>query len=105
MKKRKDIYERLIRAARKLPENEQAPYAFEKRIMAQLRDIKPVDNVAMWALGLWKAAVPCVAVMLLITTWATLSSSVDASASSSDSLASELQLTMTQPLQALEESW
>ncbi len=104
MKKQNDIYERLIRAARKLPENEQAPYAFEKRIMAQLRDVKPVDNVAMWALGLWKAAVPCVAVMLLITTWATLSTSAEAN-TSSESLASELQLTMTQPLEALEQSW
>ena len=104
MNKPKDIYERLTRAARKLPENEQAPYAFEKRIMAQIRDIKPIDNVAMWALGLWKAAVPCIAIMLLTTTWAIFSTSADAG-TSSDSLASELQLTMTQPLQALEESW
>jgi hypothetical protein len=104
MKKNNDIYERLIRAARKLPENDQAPYAFEKRIMAQLRNVKPVDNVAMWALGLWKAAVPCVAIMLLITTWATFSTSSEANAST-ETLASELQLTMTQPFQALEESW
>jgi len=104
MKKNNDIFDRLIRAARRIPENDQTPYSFEKRIMSQLRDVKPVDNVAIWALGLWKAAVPCVAIMLLITTWATLSSTTDANASS-DALASELQYTMTQPFQALEESW
>lgn len=103
MKKRKDMYDRLIRAARRLPDEEQVPYAFEKRVMAHLRQIKPVDNVTLWALGLWKAAVPCVAVMLLITTWATLSTSAESS--SENSLAVELELTMTQPLQALEETW
>ena len=97
------MYDRLIRAARQLPEEEQVPYAFEKRIMANLSQIKPVDNVALWALGLWKAAVPCVAVMLLITTWATISTSADSNVE--DSLATELELTMTQPLQALEETW
>jgi hypothetical protein len=103
MKKRRDMYDRLIRAAQRLPEDEQVPYAFEKRIMAHLRPMKQVDNVTLWALGLWKAAVPCVAVMLLITTWATISTSAESS--TEDSLAMELELTMTQPLQALEEIW
>ena len=67
MKNRNDMFERLIRAARRIPEDPSSPYAFEKRIMAQIQSIRPVDAGTFWALGLWKATVPCLALMLCTT--------------------------------------
>ena len=52
MKNRNDMFERLIRAARRIPEDPSSPYAFEKRIMAQIQSIRPVDAGTFWALGL-----------------------------------------------------
>ena len=43
MKNRNDMFERLIRAARRIPEDPSSPYAFEKRIMAHIQSIRPVD--------------------------------------------------------------
>jgi hypothetical protein len=45
------------------------PYAFEKRIMARLATQPVVDDWAMWARALWRAAAPCVAIMLLLGAW------------------------------------
>jgi hypothetical protein len=104
MKNRSDHYDRLMRAAQKLPENDQTPYGFEKRIMAHIASCGHTDGITLWTLGLWKAALPCVAIMLLTTTWASLANPNENSRPD-DSLATELQLTMTQPLEALEESW
>ena len=104
MKNRNDMFERLIRAARRIPEDPSSPYAFEKRIMAQIQSIRPVDAGTFWALGLWKATVPCLALMLCTTFWASLNGNADMG-TSEELLASELQWTMAQPLQSLEETW
>lgn len=41
------------------------PYAFEKRIMAQLRNIK-LDPWAFWERALWKAAAGCAALVVVL---------------------------------------
>jgi hypothetical protein len=46
------------------------PPSFEKRIMALLSARPVYDLWAAWARGLWYAAAPCVAVMLLFSAWA-----------------------------------
>jgi hypothetical protein len=45
------------------------PYAFEKRIMARLAARPVVDDWALWARALWRAAAPCAAIMLLLGAW------------------------------------
>ncbi len=104
MKKNTDIYDRFVQTARRVPSDERVPFGFERRIMAHLHDQPALDPLSFWVLGLWRAAVPCLAVMLLITAWSSLIVSSSASAQS-ESIGTELQLTMTQPLLALEETW
>lgn len=54
-----------LKIARQVPANERVPYAFEKRVMAHLRSMPEVDTVTLWARGLWRAAAPCLAVMVV----------------------------------------
>jgi hypothetical protein len=61
---------KLIAAARANSPSERVPYAFEKRILARLTARPIVDNWALWARALWRAAAACVAIMLLLGAWA-----------------------------------
>jgi hypothetical protein len=62
-----DLEKKLIAVARANPPGDQVPLAFGKRIMA-LVSARPVcDFWAAWAKGLWYAAAPCVAVMMLFS--------------------------------------
>ena len=63
--KMRELHEKLIAAARKMPADDRVPYAFEKRIMARiLAGLRPDPWVA-WGGALWRAALPCLAVMAL----------------------------------------
>jgi len=78
------LQQKLLAAARAHPPVDRVPYAFEQRIRAQLAALPPVDLAGLWARALWRAAVPCVAVTLLLATWsfapvATSSTTVDLS--------------------------
>jgi hypothetical protein len=64
-----ELERRLIAAARAHPPSEQVPFAFEKRIMANLAARQVADHWALWARALWWAAAPCVAIMLLLGAW------------------------------------
>src|SRR5258707_13669391 len=67
-----ELHRKFITAARAHPPSDQVPYAFEKRIMARLRSRPVLDEWALWARALWRAAAPCVAVMLLLSAWSFL---------------------------------
>lgn len=56
---------KLIAAARSETPSDRVPYAFEKRIMACLRGRPRLDLWATWSPLLWRAVVPCCAVMIL----------------------------------------
>lgn len=96
-----ELQVKLLAAARALPPAEQAPYAFEKRVMAALAALPAPDPWALWSHLLWRAAAPCVAVMLVVTGWTMFSSS----AGSASALAADLDGTLWGPLVALNESW
>lgn len=65
-----ELEKKLIAAARADQPSDQVPYAFSRRMMA-LISARPVPDLwAVWARSLWYAAAPCVAVMLLFSTWA-----------------------------------
>lgn len=65
-----DLEKKLIAVARANPPSDHVPPSFEKRIMA-LITARPVSDIwAAWARGLWVAAAPCVAVMLLFSAMA-----------------------------------
>ena len=71
------LQSKLITAARAARPSDAVPLAFEKRIMARLRAVRPVDAWSVWGGAMWRAAVPCFAVMLLCVAWATVSSMPD----------------------------
>jgi anti-sigma-K factor RskA len=60
-----ELQNKLVAAARSQAPDERVPYAFEKRIMAQLAARKAVDRRALWAQALWRAAITCVAVAVV----------------------------------------
>jgi hypothetical protein len=62
-----ELHRRLIAAARATPPDERVPYSFEKRIMARLAGRKPMDAWGLWGHALARAAMFCVAFMLLIS--------------------------------------
>ena len=91
------LYQRIMAAARKIPADERVPYGFEKRIMAHLPQTPAVDALAFWARGLWKAAVPCLGIMLLVSAWSLYAGGND--------FQTDLELAITEPLQTLELDW
>jgi hypothetical protein len=60
------LNQKLLAAARRQEPDDRVPYAFEKRIMARLASVPVPDGVALWARALWRAAIPCVAVVVLL---------------------------------------
>jgi hypothetical protein len=64
-----ELQRKLIAAARSKPADDRVPLAFAKRIMARLSARPVPDEWALWARALWRAAAPCVAIMLLLSAW------------------------------------
>lgn len=57
---------KLLEAARAVPTDYRVPYAFEKRIMARLAGLKPVDSLTLWGEALWRGAVFCLALAVIV---------------------------------------
>lgn len=68
----KALEKKLIATARATRPDERVPYAFEKRIMARLEQSTPLDVLGLWGQALWRAAVPCIALALLLSAWSLL---------------------------------
>ncbi len=67
-----ELQKKLIAAARTNVPGDQVPYAFEKRVTALLASRVAAENLNLWVRGLWRAAISCVAVALLLGAWALL---------------------------------
>ena len=96
------LQQKLLAAARAHPPADHVPYAFEQRIRAQLAALPPVDLAALWARALWRAAVPCVAVTLLLATWTFAPSSTS---SPTEDLSQQFEQTLLAAADQLEETW
>jgi hypothetical protein len=98
-----DVQKRLLAAARATPPGDAVPFAFEKRIMARIASDALVDAWAIWSWVLWRAAAPCIAIMLAVGVWTALFADPNGSA---NSLAADLEETVLAPLAQLENnSW
>ena len=86
-----DLHQKLVAAARANPPSERMPLAFEKRIMARLTTRPALDACAVWSRALWRAAAPCVAVMLLFGAWSLFAPSAG---SSGNDLSQDLENTL-----------
>jgi hypothetical protein len=67
-----ELQKKLIAAARANVPGNQVPYAFEKRITALLAARVAAENMNLWVHGLWRAAVSCVAITILLGAWSVL---------------------------------
>jgi hypothetical protein len=54
-----------VRFARALPDDDRVPYAFEKRVMARVRNLNAADLWSFWAPTMWRAAFGCLAVTII----------------------------------------
>ena len=64
-----ELQNKLTAAARLQPPDERVPYAFEKRVTALIRERATVRVADFWARGLWRATLPCLALMILCGAW------------------------------------
>jgi hypothetical protein len=69
-----ELQRKLLAAARSHTPSDTVPYAFQTRVMARLRCVAVPDSWALWAGALWRATVPCVAIVVLLGAWTFLSS-------------------------------
>ncbi|MGH7991471.1 MAG: hypothetical protein ACREDS_14945 [Limisphaerales bacterium] len=74
-----ELQKKLIAAARANAPGDHVPYAFEKRVTALLRSRVAPANLDLWVRGLWRAAISCVAISLLLGAWAFFNSPATAS--------------------------
>ncbi len=68
-----ELQRKLVAAARQDCPSDRVPYGFEQRIMARLRARPALDQWAIWAGALWRAAAPCVAIMVVLAAWSLFS--------------------------------
>lgn len=60
-----NLQRKLIAAARAEQPSNTVPFAFEKRIMARIAEHAHFDLLGSWSAALWRAAVACVAVVIV----------------------------------------
>lgn len=94
------LHRRLVTAARRDAPVDRVPYAFEKRIMAQIKALPKPDGWVMWGGALWRAAVPCLAVMLALSVWAVV---VSWDGSAGESAAMDLEGTLLANVEHVEQ--
>jgi anti-sigma-K factor RskA len=56
----------MLAGARRSAPSDRVPYAFEQRVMAGVRSLRPPDRMAVWTVGLWRAALSSVAVVVML---------------------------------------
>ncbi len=101
-----ELQKKLMGVARANPPGDAVPYAFEKRIMARIptHSASPaaMDAWTFWSRSLWRAAAPCVAIMLGLGLWVFFTAERNGS---SETLAADLESTVLAPLNTFGESW
>ena len=102
------LQQALVKAARNAPEDDRVPYAFEKRVMARLREaVSPVDPLTLWNRALWRAVAPCMALTLAVSAWFafTVPAPKAAPAAQVEEPPLEFQQVLLAPLDDLGEIW
>lgn len=56
----------MLKATRAVPPDPRVPYTFEQRVMARLEGRKPEDAWALWGAALWRGAVFCLTLAVLL---------------------------------------
>lgn len=94
-----ELEKKLLKAARSQPPADSVPYAFEQRVMARLRAEPRMDPLAFWGRMLWRAAVPCLAMVVVMFVLSHLGGQP------SDNLADDFEQTLFAGISQAIESW
>jgi len=98
------LQHKLLVVARANPPADRVTYAFEKRVLARLKDSPAFDPSALWARALWRAAAPCVALTFLLGVWSFIGSS-DTAGNDGEEFSQHFEQTMLAAVDDLEEIW
>jgi len=63
------VLRKLFQAAKGESLNDQVPPGFERRIMAGIYRLPRADLWALWAAALWRVAVPCTGLVVILGAW------------------------------------
>ena len=96
------LQKKLIAAACAHPPTDRVPYAFEQRIRAQLAALPPIDLAALWARALWRAALPCVVITILLAAWSFAAAPVT---TTTENLSQKFEQTLLAAADQLEATW
>jgi hypothetical protein len=98
------LQQKLLAAARINPPGDHVPYAFEKRILARLKESPAFDVSALWARALWRATAPCVALTFMLGVWSFIGAG-DNAATDNEELSQHFEQTMLAAVNEIEEVW
>ena len=98
------LQQKLLATARANPPGDRVPYAFEKRILARLKKSPVVDLSELWARALWRAAVSCVALTLLLGVWSFVRAGNNAT-TDKEEFSQHFEQTMLAAVDETEEVW
>lgn len=98
-----ELQRKLLAAGRANPSGDAVPYAFERRVMAQIAARPAIDVWSVWNRILWRAAAPCVALTVLLAAWTFVPIPVNGSLHGP--LDDELESALLAPLDSYGETW
>lgn len=64
-----NLKQKLVAAARSQPPDDRVPFGFEQRVLAHLAGVIVPDVWILWSRALWRAAIPCVAILVFSALW------------------------------------
>ena len=99
-----ELQNKLIAVARANVPGDHVPYAFEKRVTALLKSRVAADNLNLWVRGLWRAAVSCVAISMLIGAWAVFNPATTTTTTASDDLSQNFENTLLASVDASDQA-
>ncbi len=99
-----ELRKKLLAAARANPPGDHVPLAFEKRVLANLAANPAANIAALWARALWRAAVPCVAVTVLLGAFSFMPTSTT-NATNEEDLSQTFEQTLLASSDQQEELW
>jgi hypothetical protein len=102
--KLEQLQQKLLAAARAHPPDDGVPYAFEKSILARLRESPTFDVSALWARALWRGAATCVALTFLLGVWSFIGAG-NSAITDTEELSQHFEQTMLAAVDDPEEVW
>ncbi len=100
-----ELRKKLLAAARVNAPGDHVPLAFEKRVIANLAGKPAVDIAALWARALWRAAIPCVVLTVLLGAFSFMPTSTTTSVTNEEDLSQTFEQSLLAASDQLEETW